>query len=151
MVCLSRCLASCRRLSLTLQRLARTTAPFTALHSGFADMLCPAVSPSLHHLRLLNSNRNSLSQFLFGWVVFFWGGSPREEHSMDQYRSRPKLFTNFQDHWSIPISGEIHMDQSLVHSFSWGNSYGPMVLKILLKFPPKLVLVHGWLFPVSPS
>ena len=27
------------------------------------------------------------------------------------------------------------MDQSLVHTFSWGNSYGPMVLKVLLKFP----------------
>ena len=39
------------------------------------------------------------------------------------------------------------MDQSLVHAFSWGNSYGPMVLKVLLKFPPTLVLVHGWLFP----
>ena len=39
------------------------------------------------------------------------------------------------------------MDQSLVHTFSWGNSYGPMVLKVLLKFPPSLVLVHGWLVP----
>ena len=28
------------------------------------------------------------------------------------------------------------MDQSLVHTFSWGNSYGPMVLKVLQKFPP---------------
>ena len=27
------------------------------------------------------------------------------------------------------------MDQSLVHTFSWGNSYGPMVLKVLQKFP----------------
>ena len=24
-----------------------------------------------------------------------------------------------------------------------------MVLKVLLKFPPALALVHGWLFPVS--
>ena len=40
------------------------------------------------------------------------------------------------------------MDQSLVHTFSWGNSYGPMVLKVLLKFPPTLLLVHGWLLPV---
>ena len=39
-------------------------------------------------------------------------------------------------------------DQSLVHTFSWENSYGPMVLKVLLKFPATLVLVHGWLFPV---
>ena len=63
---------------------------------------------------------------------------------MDQYRSRLKLSENFEHHWSILISGEIHMDQSLVHTFSWGNSYGPMVLKVLLKFPPTLVLVHGW-------
>ena len=28
------------------------------------------------------------------------------------------------------------MDQSLVHMNSWGNSYGPMILKVLLKFPP---------------
>ena len=54
---------------------------------------------------------------------------------MDQYRSRLKLSENFERHWSILISGEIHMDQSLVHTFSWGNSYGPMVLKVLLKFP----------------
>ena len=67
---------------------------------------------------------------------------------MDQYRSRLKLSENFERHWSIQISGEIHMDQLLVHTFSWGNSYGPMVLKVLLKFPPTLVLVHGWLFPV---
>ena len=39
------------------------------------------------------------------------------------------------------------MDQSLVHTFSWGNSYGPIVLKVLQKFPPTLALVHGWLFP----
>ena len=39
------------------------------------------------------------------------------------------------------------MDQSLVHNFSWGNPYGPMVLKVLQNFPPTLVLVHGWLFP----
>ena len=71
----------------------------------------------------------------------------REEHSMDPCRSRLKLSENFERHWSIPISGEIHMDQSLVHTFSWGNSYGPMVLKVLQKFPPTLVVVHGWLFP----
>ena len=60
----------------------------------------------------------------------------REEQSMDQYRSRLKLSENFERHWSILISGEIHMDQALVPIFSWGNSYGPMVLKVLLKFPP---------------
>ena len=67
---------------------------------------------------------------------------------MDQCRSRPKLSENFERHWSIQISGKIHMDQSLVHTFSFGNSYGPMVLKVLQKFPPTLVLVHGRLFPV---
>ena len=46
---------------------------------------------------------------------------------MDQYRSRLKLSENFERHWSIRISGEIHVDQSLVHAFSWGNSYGSMV------------------------
>ena len=71
----------------------------------------------------------------------------REEHSMDQCRSRLKLSENFEHHWSILILGETHMDQSLVHTFSWGNSYGPMVLKVLLKFLPTLALVHGWLFP----
>ena len=57
---------------------------------------------------------------------------------------------NFQRTWAPLVhtnSGEIHMDQSLVHTFSWGNSYGPMVLKGFLKFPPALVLVNGWLFP----
>ena len=48
----------------------------------------------------------------------------RKEHSMDQYQSRLKLSENFERHWSIQISGEIHMDQSLVYTFSWGNSYG---------------------------
>ena len=66
---------------------------------------------------------------------------------MDQYRSRLKLSEKFERHWSIRISGEIHMDQSLVHTFSWGNLNGPMVPKVLLRFPPTLVLVHGWLFP----
>ena len=60
----------------------------------------------------------------------------REEHSMDQYRSRLKLSENFERRWSIPFPGEIHMDQSFVHTFSWGNSYGPMVLKVLLKVSP---------------
>ena len=47
------------------------------------------------------------------------------------YEFRGKfIWTN---HWSIPFPG--------------GNSYGPMVLKVFLKFPPTLVLVHGWLFP----
>ena len=90
----------------------------------------------------------------FWWCIFcqyvlMVHQGPPEEHSMDQCRSRLKLSENFERHWSIQISGEIHMDQSLVHTFSWGNSYGPMVPKVLPKFPPTLVLVHGWLFPVS--
>ena len=41
---------------------------------------------------------------------------------MDQCRSRLKLSENFERHWSIRISvGKIHMDQSLVHTFSWGE------------------------------
>ena len=55
---------------------------------------------------------------------------------MDQYRSKLKLSENFERHWSIRISGEIHMDQSLVHTFSWKKLYGPMVLDVFLKFPP---------------
>ena len=78
---------------------------------------------------------------------FFQFSIYREEHSMDQYRSRPKLSENFEGHWSIPFPGEIHMDQSLVHTFSWGNSYGPMVLKLLQKFPPTLVI---FFFPCNP-
>ena len=71
----------------------------------------------------------------------------REEQSMDQCRSRLKLSENFEHHWSIQITKNV--DQSLVHTFSWGNSYGPMVLKVLLKFHPTLALVHGWLFPAQ--
>ena len=71
----------------------------------------------------------------------------REEHSMDQCRPRLKLSENFERHWSILILGEIRMDQSLVHTFSWGNLYRAIVLRVFLKFPPTLVLVHGWLFP----
>ena len=50
----------------------------------------------------------------------------------------------------IPVKTETFRElwAPLVHTFSWGNSYGPMVLEVLLKFPPTLVLVHGWLFPV---
>ena len=51
-------------------------------------------------------------------------------------------------HRGFVVLWKIHMDQSLGHTFSWGNSYGPMVLKVLLKFPPTLALVHGWLFPM---
>ena len=36
----------------------------------------------------------------------------------------------------LPTSGEIRMDQPLVHAFSWGNSYRPMVLTVLHKSFP---------------
>ena len=45
-------------------------------------------------------------------VAFHDNDGHREEHSMDQYGSRLKLSENFEHHWSILISGEIHMDQS---------------------------------------
>ena len=47
-----------------------------------------------------------------------------------------------------PFRGSVAGRGVLNHTFSWGNLYGPMVLKVLLKFPPTLALVHGWLFPV---
>ena len=53
----------------------------------------------------------------------------RDGHSMDQYRSRLKLSENFEP--------------PLVQTNFGGNSYGAMAWK----FPPTLVLVHGWLFP----
>ena len=87
---------------------------------------------------------------IFPDPLLFCSRQHREEHSMDQYLSRLKLSENVERHWSIPISEEIHMNQSLVHTdhtFSWGNPYGPMVIKVLQKFPPALALVHGWLFP----
>ena len=65
---------------------------------------------------------------------------------MDQCWSRLKLSENFKRHWSIRISGEIHIDQSLAHTFS-RNPYGPMVLKVLLKFPPTLVLLPWMALP----
>ena len=105
-------------------------------------MLCQQ-ELNCHETRLKSLER--MSQY--SCISWFLLDKSREEHSMDQYRWRLKLPENFERHWSILISGEIHMDQSLVHTFSWGNSYGPMVLKVLLKFPPTLVLVHGWLFP----
>ena len=55
----------------------------------------------------------------------------------------PYLFLGkfiWTNHWSIPFPGESPPPR--------GHSYGPMVLKVFpKKFPPTLVLVHGWLFP----
>ena len=54
----------------------------------------------------------------------------------------------FGSHWSIWISGEIRrMVQSLDAFRAFReNLYGPMALKVRQKFPPRLALVHGWLF-----
>ena len=61
--------------------------------------------------------------------------------SMDQCRSRLKLSENFERHWSIPLP--IIGPYPFLGKFVWTN--GP---ELFLKFPPTLVLVHGWLFPV---
>ena len=71
----------------------------------------------------------------------------KEEHSVDQYRSRLKLSENFHRHWSIRISvGKFIWTNHWSIPFSGGNSYGPMVLKVLLKFPPALALVGKGVF-----
>ena len=53
--------------------------------------------------------------------------------------------------------GAINSEEKFKGKFVWtngplpsfqGNSYGPMALKVLLKFPPTLALVHGLLFPI---
>ena len=50
---------------------------------------------------------------------------------MDQYRSRPKLSENFEaQNWG-----------PLVHTFSWGNSYGPIIGPYL--FLGKFIWTHG--------
>ena len=77
--------------------------------------------------------------------------SHREEHSMDQCWSRLKLSENFERHWSIRISGKIHMDQSLVHTFSWGHSYGPMVLKFLNSKVSPYTGIGPWMALPSPT
>ena len=66
---------------------------------------------------------------------------------MDQYRSRLKLSENFERHWSILISGEIHMDQSLVHTFPGEirTTNGP---ESSSKVSPYTGSGHGWLFPI---
>ena len=65
------------------------------------------------------------------------------------WSNRLKLSENFERHWSIPISGTIHMDDPIrpylfLGKLVWTN--GPESSS--KKFPPTLVLVHGWLFPV---
>ena len=76
----------------------------------------------------------------------------REERSMDQYRSRPKLSENFEHHWSIPISGGNSYGPIIGPYLFLGNSYGPMVLKVLQKVSPYtgngpwMALPRNWSF-----
>ena len=72
----------------------------------------------------------------------------KEEHSMDQCRSRLKLSEDFERYWSIRISGDIHMDQSLVHTFSWGNSYGPIGPESSSRVSP-YTSIGPWMAPPS--
>ena len=62
------------------------------------------------------------AQILFLLSSRFLWDLGREEHSMDQCRSRPKL-------------------SELVHTFSWGNSYGPIIGPYL--FLGKFVWTNG--------
>ena len=71
----------------------------------------------------------------------------RQEHSMDQCRSRLKLPENLEPHWSIPFSWGNSYGSNIGPYLFLRNSYGPMVLKVLQKFPPAPAPVHGWLFP----
>ena len=124
----------CRRLSVILSCVCMSQSPGstqTRAKRGSSSLPCPLPKPqSKDHKLQFSLNRLVIA----GHEVVY-----KEENSMDQYRSRLKLSENFERHWSIPFPGEIHMDQSLVHTFSWQNSYGPMVLKVLLKFPPTQV------------
>ena len=114
---------------------ACTKDPFSCGHGDGEKLFSPWASGRKGQ-ECLQENR---TKNFFAFMSFFFSeflrvkihSKIREEHSMDQYRSRPKLSENFEGHWSIPFPGEIHVDQSLVHTFSWGNSYGPMALKVL--------------------
>ena len=73
----------------------------------------------------------------------------REEHSMDRCWCRAELSESFGGHWSISISGEIRMDQwpfALFWSFR-ESRMDQWRWKFVKKFPPRVALVHGWLFP----
>ena len=85
-------------------------------------------SASLHFL--------CVGVIFFAWRTRSWGVAGRasdfsrasgnslhfkEEHSMDQCLSRLKLSENFERHWSILFSGEIHMDQSWSIPFPGGK------------------------------
>ena len=63
---------------------------------------------------------------------------------MDQYRSRLKLSENFERHWSTRISGEIHMDQSLVHTFFLGKFVWTNGPESSSKVPPYTGLHWYW-------
>ena len=121
-----------------------------ALHRGLAATL---TSSALHcATKMIRSAK--LDQKL----LWRRGKTPKRTHgSIFVHQGRalygpiPVKTGTFRELWAPLVhtfSWGIHMDQSLVYTFSWGKSYGPMVVKVRQKFPPTLVLVHGWLFPV---
>ena len=67
---------------------------------------------------------------------------------MDQYRCRPKLSETLGTIGPYVLHGKFVWTNTPLPCFQ-GNSYGPMALKVGEKFPLRLVLVHGWLFPVQ--
>ena len=86
----------------------------------------------------MKTSRSRRYLFVFAFQQrALYGPTPVKTETCEEL-SGPLVHTNF---------GKIHMDQSLLNTFSWGDSYGPMVLKILQRFSPTLALVHGWLFP----
>ena len=92
-----------------------------------------------------------IRNFIVGMASHDLGNTKSRIQGRALYGPVPVKTETFRELWAPLVhtnfGGEIHMDQSLVHTFSWGNSYGPMVLRVFLKFPPTLALVHGWLFP----
>ena len=126
------------------------------LFSGFETSMVYALFPCLSKW---------YSPFLFVWLLgratgperrdatmVVYPSSPRkiktcrEEHSMDRCRSRPQLLEIFESHWSKWNAREIRVDKSLFCLVFKRYQHGPMTLKISREFPPRLALVHGWLF-----
>ena len=59
----------------------------------------------------------------------------REECSMDRYRCRPGLSERFGSHWSIWISAEIHMDQSVAALLSGKIRMDQWPWKLIKSYP----------------
>ena len=57
---------------------------------------------------------------------------------MDRGPFRPEFSERVESHWSMPFCFVFK-----------GDLYGPMAMKARQDVPPKLALVHGWLFPVT--